>query len=156
VWAALAGVAILAPFASGPGLPSWTVLSSAIGYGLVLPAIAILHVKHQQMRESGAVLGTAAGVATVCLGIAISGNDTLTIGALFVRGIWWWTVGKLWWETSLLPSWLALVTVALALVAFALAAGTTLGVASLVLPYLASALFGLWLIALSYALWRIR
>jgi len=132
------------------------VLTSAIGYGLVLPAIAILHVKHRQMRESGAMLGTAAGVATVCLGIAISGNETLTVGALFVRGIWWWTIGKLWWETRLLPSWLALVTMTFAMLAFATAAGTTLGVASLVLPYLASALFGLWLIALAYALWRIR
>ena len=131
-------------------------LASAIGYGLVLPAIAILHVKHQQMRGSGAVLGTAAGIATVCLGIAISANDTFTIGALVVRGIWWWTIGKLWWETSLLPAWLAVTTSVLALLAFAMAAGTTFGVASLALPYVASALFGLWLFALAYGLWRIR
>ncbi len=156
----------LAALAFGPGFfPSWYFLLTATGYGLILPVLAILHVRHASMRESGAVLATVAGTATITVGIAASGNETLIVAALFVRGIWWWTVGKLWRETSLFPSWLALPTMALAALAFVAAIATApMGLGAYAPTGLDTqsiwmeerAVLGLWMLAVSYALWRVR
>jgi len=158
VWAAIAGVSGLVALAFGPGFfPSWYFLLTAAGYALMLPVLAVLHVRHQSMRESGAVLGTAAGIATVTVGIAASGNDTLIVAALLVRGIWWWTIGKLWRETSLLPSWIALTTMALAVLAFVAAIATApMGVDTQTIWMEARGVLALWLLAVAYALWKIR
>jgi len=127
--------------------------------------LAVLHVRHQSMRESGAVLATVAGTATVTVGIAASGNDALIVAALFVRGIWWWTIGKLWRETSLFPSWLALPTMALAVLAFVAAIATApmglgayapTGLDTQTIWMEERAVLGLWLLAVSVALWRVR
>ena len=158
MWATLAGISGLAALAFGPGFfPSWFALLTAAGYGLILPILAVLHVRHESMKKSGAVLGTAAGIATVTVGIAASGNDTLIVAALFVRAIWWWTIGKLWWETSLMPSWLAVPTMALAVIAFGAAVVTApMGVDAQSIWWTERAILGAWLLALAYALWRVR
>jgi hypothetical protein len=125
IWAGVAGLAQLAATAVGAGLyPSWYFLLTAVGYGLILPLVAVLHVRHGAVRQSGAVLGTIAGTAVVTLGAAASANALLVVAAILVRGVWWWTIGKLWWETGILPRWLGVATMALAVACFALAAAS--------------------------------
>ncbi|MEK6620213.1 MAG: hypothetical protein AABZ26_04475 [Chloroflexota bacterium] len=68
----------------------------------MLPAIAILHVRHAQVRQSGAILGTIAGTAMVTVGLGGSVNVDLQPAALVVLGIWWWSIGKTWAETAVL------------------------------------------------------
>ncbi|MGH2499169.1 MAG: hypothetical protein ACRDF0_03640, partial [Candidatus Limnocylindria bacterium] len=75
----------------------------AAAYGLLLPPIAVLHVRHRAVRDSGSVLGTVAGTAVVAVGLAGSVNVDLQPAALLALGIWWWTVGKIWAETAVLP-----------------------------------------------------
>ena len=73
MWAAFAGIAhIAAPAFSAGFYPSWFFLLTALGYGLMLPVIAVLHVRHVAVRESGAMLGTTSGVAVAVVGIAAS------------------------------------------------------------------------------------
>lgn len=69
----------------------------------MLPAIAVLHVRHGLVRQSGAVLGTIAGTATVAIGLAGSIIWDLRPSALVVLAVWWWTMGKMWAETGILP-----------------------------------------------------
>jgi len=124
---------------------------------LLLPVIAILHVRHQAVRESGAVLGTTAGTAAIALGLAAMANPDLIVAALLIDGIWWWTIGKLWSETGVVPRWLGLPTMALAVLAIAAALGSgSLGVQSTTLWISERLVLGLWMLALSYALWRTR
>ena len=92
----------------------------AVGYGLLLPAIANLHVRQRAVRDSGAFLATAAGTVAVAVGIASSASGGLVIPAVFVRGVWWWTSGKMWAETNVLPRPVGYVTMGLALIAIAL------------------------------------
>jgi hypothetical protein len=158
VWGAIAGVAHLAAPAFGPGFyPGWFFLLTAVSYGLMLPVLAVLHVRHLVVRQSGAMLGTIAGTAVALVGIAATASSELAVAALFVRAIWWWTIGKMWWETRVLPRWLGAVTLALAVGDFANvlalgAAGADTGTAWLALH----GLLGVWLLALSFALWRTR
>lgn len=129
----------------------------AIGYGLLLPVIAILHVRHRRWRESGAILGTIAGTATVVLGIVASASPFATIPALFVRGIWWWTIGKMWWETALLPRPLGAVTMVLAVMAFAVAASAApVNLDAGVLVAADRVVLGAWATLLSLAVWGSR
>ena len=98
-----------------------------------------------------------AGTAVVIVGISASASPELAVAALFVRAIWWWTIGKMWWETGVLPRWLGAVTMGLAVGEFALVLalaplGADMAVAWLPLR----ALLGVWLLALSLALWRTR
>lgn len=158
VWAALAGIAhIAAPAFSAGFYPSWFFLLTAVGYGLMLPVIAVLHVRHVVVRESGAMLGTTSGVAVAVVGIAASAAPELAVAALFIRAIWWWTIGKMWWETGVLPRWLGAVTLGLAVGEFALVLalgplGADMSIAWLPLRVL----LGFWLLALSFTLWRSR
>jgi hypothetical protein len=158
LWTAIAGIAhVIAP-AFGQGFyPAWFFLLTAIAYGLMLPAIASLHVRHLTIRESGAMLGTISGTAVVVVGISASAAPELAVAALFVRAIWWWVIGKMWWETGVMPRWLGAVTLGLAVGEFALVLalgpiGADMAVAWLPLRVL----LGIWLLALSYALWRSR
>lgn len=89
----------------------------AVGYGLMLPPIAVLHVRHAPVRQSGAVLGTIAGTAAVVVGLGGSLNVDLRPAALFVLGIWWWTIGKMWVETRVIRSDVGLVTATLGMLA---------------------------------------
>ena len=107
MWGTIAGIAHVAAVAFGPGFyPSWFFLLTSVAYGLMLPVIAVLHVRHVALRESGAMLGTVAGTSVALVGIAASAAPELAVAALFVRAIWWWTIGKIWWETGVLPRWL--------------------------------------------------
>jgi hypothetical protein len=117
-WSALAGLAHLSLAAVGHlGYPYVRDALIAIAYGLMLPAIAVLHVRHRTVRSSGAILGTIAGTAVVAVGLGGSVNVDLRPAGLFVLGIWWWTIGKMWAETGVLSRGFGLVTAALAAVA---------------------------------------
>src|SRR5207302_4443970 len=98
-----------------PGFyPSWYFALGAVGYGLLLPVVASLHVRHEPLRRSGAVLGTIAGARVVTLGLGAAANTDLIPAALFVRGVWWWTIGKTWAETGVLPRAVGWITMLLA------------------------------------------
>lgn len=107
------------------------------------------------MRESGSILATIAGTATVAVGLAGSVNVDLQPAALFVLGMWWWTIGKLWAETGILPPLLGCATAALGALALAsgLFASVSIGL-SVVRPGLpdlavwaiAQAALGVWLV----------
>ncbi|MEA2660884.1 MAG: hypothetical protein QOH08_456 [Chloroflexota bacterium] len=90
----------------------------AVAYGFLLPAIAVLHVRHVAVRQSGAILGTIAGAAVATVGLAGSANIDVRPASLFVLGMWWWTIGKMWAETGVLPRTFGVATAALGLAAF--------------------------------------
>jgi hypothetical protein len=158
VWAGLAGIIHLARTAVGPGLyPDWYFFLTAVAYGLMLPVIAVLHTRNVRVRESGAMLGTIVGTVVVATGIGATAAPELTLAALFVRAMWWWTLGKLWWETDTLSRWLGAVTLGLAVGQFALVilfgpVGADMTILALPLRLA----LGLWMLALAAALWRIR
>ena len=158
MWGAIAGVANLISLTFAPSFyPDWYFLLVAVAFALLLPAIANLHVRHRAHRDSGAVLGTAAGVATVAISIAASASFDLVVAALFVCGMWWWTIGKLWAETGVLPRMLGIATAALAVLAMAAAiASAPMNVATATLWTAARLIVGLWTLALAFALWRAR
>ena len=109
------------------------------------------------MRQSGAILGTAAGMATITVGIAASANAGLVVPALFVRGIWWWTIGKIWAESGVLPRLLGTATMVLAVIAIGAAVASapmTMDAATLWLSE--RVILGLWTLAVAFALWRSR
>lgn len=141
----------------------------AVAYGFLLPAIAVLHVRHAAVRQSGAILGTIAGAAVATVGLSGSANVDLRPAALFVLGIWWWTIGKMWVQTGVMPRTFGTVTAALGLVAFALVpleafapsftAALPRSLAdALAQPYFSAAhlVVGAWLLALSALFWRER
>jgi hypothetical protein len=158
IWAAFAGIAHIAAPVFGSGFyPGWFFLLTSVAYGLMLPVIAVLHVRHAAVRDSGAVLGTIGGTTVAVVGIAASAASELAVAALFVRAIWWWTIGKTWWETGVMPRWLGAVTLGLAVGEFALVLalgplGADMSIAWLPLRVL----LGIWLLGLSYALWSTR
>ncbi len=92
----------------------------AAGYGFLLPGIAVLHVRHTPVRQSGAILATIAGAAVATVGLAGSANLDVRPASLFVLGLWWWTIGKMWVETGVMPRRFGVVTAALGILAFAL------------------------------------
>ena len=128
---------------------------SAAAYGLILPVIASLHVRHQLVRQSGAVLGTIAGASVVTLGLGAAANPDLIPGALFVRGVWWWTIGKLWAETGVLPRAFGWITMALAVLCFALVIAYAIAGLPMSPPDLPLRIvLGAWLVALGAIVWR--
>jgi hypothetical protein len=156
VWAAIAGIAHLVAPEFAPGFyPSWYFALGAVGYGLLLPVIASLHVRHEPFRRSGAILGTIAGASVVTLGLGASASADLIPAALFVRGVWWWTIGKLWVETGALPRVFGWVTMVLAIACFVLVgayAFTGIPMSPPDLPL--RMILGGWLIVLAAFLWR--
>ena len=80
----------------------------------------MLHVRHAAVRQSGAILATIAGAAVATVGLAGSASIDVRPASLFVLGMWWWTIGKMWAQTGVLPRTFGLVTAALGLIAFAL------------------------------------
>src|SRR2546423_14433575 len=88
--------------------------------------MASLQVRPEPLRRSGAVLGTIAGTCVVTLGLAAAANADLIPAALFVRAIWWWTIGKMWAETGVLPRAFGWITAGLAVVCFVLVAAYAL------------------------------
>jgi hypothetical protein len=141
----------------------------AVAYGFLLPAIAVLHVRHAAVRQSGAILGTIAGAAVATVGLAGSANVDVRPASLFVLGIWWWTIGKMWAQTGVLPRTFGRMTAALGLLAFGFvplqAFSTTLGsimpaslADALAQPYFSAAhlVIGAWLLALAVTFARER
>jgi len=91
----------------------------AVGYGFILPAVAVLHVRNATVRPSGAILGSLAATAAVTVGIVGSINVDAQPAALFSLGIWWWTIGKMAAQTgTLLPPRFGALTAALGAFAF--------------------------------------
>jgi hypothetical protein len=158
VWGTIAGAANLIALAFAPSFfPAWYFLLVALGYGLLLPAIANLHVRHQPLRASGAVLATAAGTASVAVGMAAAANPELVVAALFLRGIWWWTIGKMWAETSVLPGLFGIATMILAVIAIGAAlASAPLGTDTSTVSMSERVIVGAWTLALSLFIWRLR
>lgn len=131
----------------------------------MLPVIAVLHPLHRSFRSSATILGTIAGTAAVAVGLLGAVNVDVRPAALFVLGIWWWTIGKVWFETGALPRAMGLPTAALG--ALALAGGIfesfDTGLAAvrpgvLDLPVWAAGqlALGAWLVALAAAMGRSR
>ncbi len=130
----------------------------------MLPAIAVLHPRHRRARESGTILATITGTSAVIVGLAGSVNADLQPAALFVLGMWWWTIGKLWAETAILPRMFGLATAALGALALAggLFASVSIGV-SVVRPdvpdvavwTIAQVALGAWLTILGGILSRV-
>ena len=117
--------------------------------------IASLHIRHEPLRGSRTVLGTIAGASVVTLGLGAAANFDLIPAALFVRGVWWWTIGKLWAETGVLPRAFGWITAALAVACFALVAAYALTGIPMSPPDLPlRLLLGLWLIVLAAFFWR--
>ena len=142
--------------AFAPGFfPAWYFLFIGLGYALLLPPLATLHVRHAAVRQSGAILATSAGTAAITVGLAASANTELVVAALLVRGIWWWTIGKLWVETDVMPGAFGYLTMALAVLAIVTAlASAPMSMESTLLWTLERLILGVWTLVLAYALWR--
>jgi len=156
IWSALAGIALFASTEFAPGFyATWYSILTAIGFGLILPVLASLHVRHLLVRQSGAILGTIAGTCLVVIGL--SGAPETSPALLVVRTVWWWTIGKMWAETKVMPRLFGWITALLAIL-FPLAAGlAALGGRSDALPDLALRLvFSAWLVLLAAFLWPRR
>jgi hypothetical protein len=80
----------------------------------------VLHVRHAAVRQSGAILATIAGAAVATVGLAGSANLDVRPASLFVLGLWWWTIGKMWVETGVMPRPFGMATAALGALAFVL------------------------------------
>jgi hypothetical protein len=157
VWSFVAGLAHLIAPTFAPGFyPTWYFAVSAVAFGWMLPAIASLHVRHAFVRQSGAILGTITGTSVVTLGSVAAAQPAILPAAFFVAGMWWWTIGKMWVETSVLPRAFGWLTMALAIVCFALlgayaySGGVLLPVPDLPLRVV----LGVWLIVLAGLFWR--
>ena len=108
-------------------------------------------------RYSGAILATTAATATIAISIVASANHELIVAAMFVRGIWWWTAGKMWVETGVIPRWLGYPTMALAVLALGLAVlSAPLGIDLGTQWTTERLIVGLWTFALSFAVWQTR
>jgi hypothetical protein len=129
---------------------------SAIAFGLMLPAIASLHVRNAVVRQSGAILGTITGVSVVTLGSVGAAVTGVVPAAFFVAGMWWWTIGKMWADTRVLPRAFGWFTMALAIASFAMlgayayTGGVLMAIPDLPLRFI----LGLWLIVVAGLFWR--
>jgi hypothetical protein len=142
----------------GPGLyPDWYAFLTAVAYGLMLPVIAVLHTRHATVRDSGAVLGTLIGTVVVATGIGATAAPELAQAALFVRAMWWWTLGKLWWETDIVSRALGAVTLGLAVGQFALVIFFgPIGADMTILTLPLRITLGVWMLSVAAALWHIH
>ena len=168
LWSAIAGTGhLLVVAVGGLAYPYLFDLLSAIAYGFLLPAIAVLHVRHAGVRQSGAILGTIAGAAVATVGLAGSANIDVRPASLFVLGMWWWTIGKMWVQTGVLPRAFGRMTAGLGLAAFGLVPIEAFSASftavmprtladALAQPYFSAAhvVLGLWLLALSWIFTR--
>ncbi len=127
----------------------------------------MLHIRHAAVRQSGAILATISGAAVATVGLAGSANIDVRPASLFVLGMWWWTIGKLWAQTGVLPRRFGLATAGLGLAAFALVPIEAFSAAvvavmprsladALAQPYFSAAhlILGIWLLVLALAFAR--
>ena len=164
LWSAIAGLAqLLLVIVGQEAFPYLRNVLLAVGYGFILPAVAVLHVRNATVRQSGAILGSLAAIAAVTIGIAGSINVDAQPAALFLLGIWWWTIGKMWAQTGVLPRRFGILTATLGLAAFVLVPLEAFSAAfiavmprsladALAQPYFSAAhlVLGLWLLALAW------
>ncbi len=155
VWALVAALALalhvaLAAPVAGPQLYG---LLAVLGFGLLLPPIAILHARFSAIGPHTAILATAAGVATSVVGIGALALDDLEPGALFFLSMWWWVVGKFSVETGLYARPFGYATMLGSLVAFVAMVGDVLGIGrwTWTLPRLVLAV---WLVVLAALLYQ--
>ncbi len=153
-WSVLAALAHLGLAVVPAGSDVYDTLI-AVGYPLLLPLIASVHPRHASVRRSGAILGTITGVAHGAIGIVGAIDPAARPAALVLLGMWWWTIGKMWAETAVLPRALGVVTAALGVAAFAAAAlpivfGARAGDEAAQAGHVAIAL---WLVAVAVPLW---
>lgn len=128
-------------------------LLAVLGFGLLLPPIALLHVRFAAVRPQAAILATLAGAATAVAGVAALALDDLEPAALFFLGMWWWVTGKFIAESGALPRRFGQLTAAAAPLVFAALAANLLGLR----PYSWSAprlALALWLLVLASLLYR--
>ena len=154
-WALAAALALalhvlLAAPIAGPQLYG---LLAVLGFGLLLPPIALLHVRFAASGPQAAILATAAGTAVAVTGIIALAFDDLEPGALFFLGTWWWVVGKFSVETGRLPRAFGYATLLAAGFAFLAMVGDALGIGrwTWTAPRLVLAA---WLVALAALLYR--
>jgi len=154
VWSALAGLGLFAATEFAPGFfGTWYLIFNALGFGLILPVLASLHVRHLLVRQSGAVLGTIAGTCVVLLGLG--GAQETFPALLMARAVWWWTIGKMWAETNVLPRAFGWITMALAVLCFALVIAYAIAGLPMSPPDLPLRIvLGAWLVALGAIVWR--
>ena len=134
---------------------NWYFALSAVGFGVLLPVIASLHIRHEPLRRSGALLGTIAGTCVVLAGLG--GAPETNPASIVARVVWWWTIGKMWSETNLLPRIFGWVTMVGAVLFAAVGASTALGGRVDLSPDVALRLvFAGWLVILSVLLWPRR
>ncbi|MEP7003056.1 MAG: hypothetical protein ABI888_00810 [Chloroflexota bacterium] len=160
LWSAIAGAAHVLVVAIGAlAYPYLFDVLIALAYGFMLPAIAVLHVRHAAVRQSGAILATIAGAAVATVGLSGSANVDVRPAALFVLGIWWWTIGKMWVQTGVMPRLFGQITALLGLAAFVLvpveAFSNVIGTTQ---PWFGAAhvVQGFWLLVLSMLFGRER
>jgi hypothetical protein len=121
LWSLIAGTAQLAiPLIGDQAYPYLFNLLTAVGYGFILPFVAVLHVRNAPHRSSGAILGTIAGTAVAAVGLAAAANVDVRPASLFVLGMWWWTIGKMGAQTGTLPRPFGRLTAALGALSFVL------------------------------------
>lgn len=163
LWAAIAGAAQIGiPLFGEQAYPYLVDLLVAIGYGFLLPFVAVLQVRNAPHRQSGAILGTITGTAVVAVGIGGAANVDARPAALFVLGMWWWTIGKMGVETGSLPRRFGQITAALGAVSLLVVPLEAFGPAfaavlprpaadALAQPWSAAAhlVLGLWLVAVA-------
>src|SRR5439155_337541 len=86
-------------------------------------------------------------------GLGAAGNTDLIPAALFVRGIWWWTIGKMWAETGVLPRPFGWITAALAIACFALVVAYSINEVPMSTPDLPlRVILGVWLVVVAVVL----
>ena len=117
--------------------------------------MALLHARAEPHRRSGAVLATIAGTAAVIVGIGAMPLVDLRPAALVLRGMWWWTLGKMGVEAGILPRRFGLLTASLGALVIAGAALVSQGdrlvlvLGDLGLFDAAHLALGAWLLALA-------
>ena len=163
LWSALAGAAQIAiPLVGDQAYPYLYDLLTAVGYGFILPFVAVLHARNAPHRRSGTILGTITGGAVATVGLAGATNVDVRPASLVVLGMWWWTIGKMAVETGSLPRLLGRVTAGLGALSFVVvpleAFGPALGAViprsaadAIAQPWFAGAhvVLGLWLLAVA-------
>ena len=144
-----AQVGLLAVPAESP----FRTLVAGLAYAFILPAVALLHARNAPHRASGTVLASLTGLGVASIGIAASRDPSLRPAELILLGLWWWTLGKMSWETGTLPGRFGLVTAAAGAAALLLAVGLSSGAAPLAGDVARLAL-GAWLVVLALLLLR--
>lgn len=153
-WSLIAALALSlhVALAAPVGGPQLYALLAVLGFGLLLPPIAILHVRFTPIGPQAAILATIAGTAVALLGVAALAFDDLEPGALFFLGMWWWVVGKFSVQTGVLPRIFGYATIVASGLAFVAMVADTLG---LRLAWTGPRLvLAVWLVALAGILYR--